>query len=118
MLYARVWQRAQQELAEQHAFGVIVLGVLCLSRDFRIQVGSLVVLADQFVSRSVHTLGGAGRFIGFLRHGSPSSCSLHPASSRSESCRSPGTGRDFPISPAPVRSAWDWDSPSEMPPLP
>src|SRR5208337_4512645 len=100
-------------LAKQHAVGVIVLGVLCLSRHFRIQVGSLVVLADQFVPRSVHTLGGAERFV---RHGSPSSCSLPRASSRSGSCRSPGTGRDFPTGPAPVQSAWDWNSSSGTPP--
>src|SRR5271166_1573031 len=118
MLYARVWQRAQQELAEQHAFGVIVLGVLRLSRDFRIQVGSLVVLADQFVSGSVHTLVRCGRFITIVRHGSPSSCSPHLASLRSGSCRSPGSGTDCPTGPAPVRSAWDWDSSSGMPPPP
>ena len=118
VLYPRVRQRAQQQLAEQHAFGMIVLGVLCLSGHFRIQVGSLVVLADQFVACSVHTLGGSGRFIRLLRHGSPSSCSPHRASSRSGSCRSPDTGTDCPTGPAPDLSVWGWDSSSGMPPPP
>ena len=46
---ARVRHRAEQQLAEQHAVGAIVLGVLRLARHLRDQIGRRVVLADQFV---------------------------------------------------------------------
>jgi hypothetical protein len=47
--YPRVRHRAQQQLAEQHAVGAIVLGVFRLSGNFRVEIGSGIVLADQLV---------------------------------------------------------------------
>ena len=43
----RVRQRAEQQFAEQHAGGAIVLGVLRFPRDLRMEIGGDVVLADQ-----------------------------------------------------------------------
>ena len=117
-LHARMRQRAQQQLAEQHSFSVKVLRVLCLPCNFRVKVSRYVVLADQFVPSPIHTRSRCNRFGIVLRHGLPSSCSLRRASSRSESCRSPGTGTDSPRGPAPVRPAWGWDSSPGMPPPP
>src|ERR1700674_695971 len=118
MLHAGVWQGAEQQFAVEHAVGVIILGVLCQSRDLGIEVSGFVVLANQFVAGSVDTRGSLNGFGIFTRHGSPPSSSRLPASSRLRFCRSPGTGRGFPRGPAPARFGWDWDLSSGILPRP
>ena len=55
-LYPRMRHGAEQQLAEQHAFGAKVFGILRLARDLRIQIRRRVVLADQLVAGSVLAL--------------------------------------------------------------
>jgi hypothetical protein len=59
-LYPRMRHGTEQQLAEQHAFRAKILGVLRIARDFGIEVRSLVVLANQFVSGAVDALGSLG----------------------------------------------------------
>ena len=45
----RVRQGAEEQLAEQHALGAVVFGILRGAGDLRSQVGGRIVLADQLV---------------------------------------------------------------------
>ena len=48
---ARVRHRAQEELAEQHALGAIVLGVLRPAGDLREEIRRRVIASDKFFCR-------------------------------------------------------------------
>ena len=49
MFHASVRHRTQQQLAEQHAFGAEVFGILRLAGHFRVEIRRGVVLADELV---------------------------------------------------------------------
>src|ERR1019366_8674173 len=116
--------RAKQQLAKQHAFRAKILSVLCIARDLRIEVRSLVVLANQFVPGAVDSLCGLGEVSRFLviffvigeliivvvivSQATTSAYFPLRASTLSESCRNPGSGRDFPTRRVPVAGVWDW----------
>ena len=59
-LYPRMRHGAEQQFAEQHAFGAKIFGIFRLAGDLRIEIGGLVVLADQLVPGSVLALGSLG----------------------------------------------------------
>ena len=65
VLDARVWHRAEQQLAEQHAVRAIVLGVLRLARHLRDEIGRRVVLADQLVIGRGHVSSHGYAFLMF-----------------------------------------------------
>ena len=54
--HARMRHRAQQELAEHHAFGAEILRVLGLAGDFAVHVGRHEVLSQQVVSHRANSL--------------------------------------------------------------
>ena len=60
-----VRDRAEEQLAEEHALGAIVFGVFGAARDFGDQIGRLIILADQLIV-GVNGQGGVG--IGELGH--------------------------------------------------
>ena len=62
---AAVRERTQEQLAEEHAVGAVVFGVLRLAGDLGDEIGRRIVLADKFV-----------------RHITRSSCARRRASTR------------------------------------
>ena len=77
VFYACVRHGAEEQFAEQHAFGAKVLGVFRSAGDFRVEIGSRIILADEFVARPVLTLGILLRafrhqaWLAFLRFSAP-----------------------------------------------
>ena len=115
-LYPGMRHWAEQQLAEQHAFRSKVLGIFRLAGNLRIEIWRRIVLADQLVAGPVLALSGLGSLNNlFVIHASPSANSQRRASSRSESCRSPGSGTGFPTCRAPTPGGWDWDWFSDIP---
>ena len=102
--HARMRHGAQQQLAEEHAVGAKVFRIFRLAGYFGIEVGRRIVLADQLVAGAVLALGRlrSPLTLSVISMVRPPAYSRRRASARSESCRSPGSGRGCPKRRAPV----------------